>query len=266
MRPHPRRRRPLCCRQSDRAVSATLRSLLALFAVLALGGCELLGFTDPVVTPPPATDPSQQGGAPATPATLPTPGAADQEELPYERPDYPENAGRNPFAVDIATILPSSVASDEEQERPMEKLERFTLAQLELVSIVSETAVPLVMFIDPDGFGHIAKEGDRIGRQGGVITDIRDNEVDVQEGSVETSTPTSTRTLRLSDSELRSASSDEELSDAERQALERLMRSEEGREQLRGNLLRQIDQQGGLDPGGASGRAQNPGIAPPRAP
>lgn len=156
--------------------------------------------------------------------------------------------------------MPSVVAKVEE-ERPVEPLEQFTLSQLTLIGVISETAVPKAMFVDSDGFGHVVKEGDRIGRQGGIITDIRDNEVDIQEGGAEnTQAPSSVRTLRLSDTEIRNSSDDNELSDAERQALDRLMKSEEGREKLRANLREQLNRE---NTQGQNTQNTGAGIAPP---
>ena len=66
----------------------------------------------------------------------------------------------------------------------MEPLEQYELAQLTLVAIITGTPVPKAMFLDSTRFGHIAKEGDRIGKDGGRITDIRSNEVEVTINSV----------------------------------------------------------------------------------
>ncbi len=241
----------------------TSRAIWCLAALgLCLGtGCELLGLSDPG-TPPADPNPQQQPPRNTPPPNTPPaqPDAKAEEEKPYERPEYPENLGRNPFALDVETVMPSVVAKVEE-ERPVEPLEQFTLSQLTLIGVISETAVPKAMFVDSDGFGHVVKEGDRIGRQGGIITDIRDNEVDIQEGGAEnTQAPSSVRTLRLSDTEIRNSSDDNELSDAERQALDRLMKSEEGREKLRANLREQLNRE---NTQGQNTQNTGAGIAPP---
>lgn len=196
----------------------------------------------------------------STPPPVTVPEVAAEEDTPYERPEYPDNSGRNPFRIDVETVIPSVVVTVTE-ERPVEPLEQFGLSQLALIGVISETAVPKAMFIDPEGFGHVVKEGDRIGRQGGIITDIRDNEVDIQESAVEgNQAPSNIRTLRLSDTEIRPVSGEDELSDAERQALERLLKSEEGREKLRDNLREQIERESQQNQ--IQGNAVS-GVAPP---
>lgn len=229
---------------APRAASARRRHLLGGLCVLFIlgSGCEMFGLSDPEQPAPPANTTKRTPPATPPPVTIPEASAAE-EETPYERPEYPDNSGRNPFRIDVETVIPSVVVTVTE-ERPVEPLEQFGLSQLALVGVISETAVPKAMFIDPEGFGHVVKEGDRIGRQGGIITDIRDNEVDIQESAGEgNQAPANIRTLRLSDTEIRSVSGDDELSDAERQALERLLKSEEGRQKLRDNLREQIERE-----------------------
>lgn len=233
---------------------------LAMVAMTWGTGCEQLGLSDPD-TPPQQPNANTKKTPPKKKARKgETPPELKDEDETYERPEYPENLGRNPFAIDVETVLPSAVAKVEE-ERPVEPLEQFTLSQLTLIGVISETAVPKAMFVDSDGFGHMVKEGDRIGRQGGIITDIRDNEVDVQEGSPENSQASnSVRTLRLSDTEIRSNPADDELSEAERQALDRLMKSEEGRDKLRANLRDQLNRD---NAGSQNSQNTGAGIAPP---
>jgi hypothetical protein len=168
---------------------------------------------------------------------------------------------RNPFQPVPDVIAPVGVVVAEEK-RPLEPLEQYTLGQLSLIAVISETAVPKAMFIDPDGFGHVIKEGDRIGRAGGVITDIRDNEVDVQETSGEDENAKSTvRTIRLRDTEIRSDDEGgEDLSEAEREALERLMKTDEGRDALRASLR----ERAATEQSSGANTNTSQGIAPPR--
>lgn len=235
--------------------SSRVTILCALWLVTS--GCELLGLSDPDVPQAPPTTPT------APPVDTPppvTPAVTEEAEVPYERPRYPENTGRNPFQPVPEVVAPIGVAQVEES-RPIEELEKYSIAQLVLTGIISETAVPRAMFIDPDGFGHIVKEGDRIGRQGGIISDIRDNEVDIQESSSEEAAAKSiVQTIRLSETELAVPQDDDSLSDAEREALEQLLKSEGGRRQLRESLRNQIEREGrSADANQAAGG----GIAPP---
>jgi Tfp pilus assembly protein PilP len=236
---------------------------IALMSVLAgslsLTGCELLGLSDSPQQPGQPTNQPKQTPPPKKKKEAPKEEAKEEGE--YQRPDYPENLRRNPFQPVPDVIAPVGVAVTVEK-RPVEPLEQYSIGQLELVAVISETAVPKAMFIDPDGFGHVIKEGDRIGRSGGIITDIRDNEVDVQETSGEDeNAQSSVRVIRLRDFEIRSDEGDgEELSEAEREALERLMKTDEGRDALRASLR----ERAATEQSSNANTNTSQGIAPPR--
>lgn len=196
----------------------------------------------------------------------PAPAAKDDAASPYSRPDYPDNNRRNPFLPPMDTILPaissgSLTSSGTGVGEKKEPLERFPLNQLSLIGIISEVAVPKAMFVDPDGFGHMVKKGDKVGDQKGRIVDIRDNEVEIVEvsGSSEDLVSKRVRTVRLRSTELKSESSDD-LSEAERKALERLMKSEEGQKLLR-RSLKQSNAGGGQRP---PAPRTGGGVVPPR--
>lgn len=210
------------------------RGLLAMLALLALtaGGCEFLGLDDPTPsanTPPPQvapTPPPQEVEEPVVVAA----------EVDYERPDYPGQIRRNPFLPDMGIVSPASTVTRGDL-RPREPLEEYSITQLSLVAIISETTVPKAMFIDPKGFGHLVKEGDRLGLNGGVVSDIRDNEVEVREVSEGLMTETRMTTLKLRSDQLNQRD-DESLSDEEREALRRLLDSEQGRKAARESLAK----------------------------
>lgn len=155
---------------------------------------------------------------------------AQQREPEYERPEYPGNTRRNPFLPNPEVMQPRQQVADGDL-RPLEPLEQYALGALDLVAIISETAVPKAMFVDPEGFGHVVKEGDRIGRNGGQITDIRDNEVEVRETTNEDESQTELKTVELRTRELQ-VRDDSGLSDAEREALRKLLETDEGRRAL----------------------------------
>ncbi len=149
----------------------------------------------------------------------------DFEELEdYVRPDYPVR--RNPFQPDVDVLGASEEEASAEEMRPQEPLEQFAISSLNLVTIISETTVPKAMFVDPTGHGHFAKEGDRIGRNNGIIRAIRQNEVEIREGDERGSVVT----VRMRERELRTE--DEGLTEEERAALRRLLGTDEGRELL----------------------------------
>lgn len=195
-------------------------------AVITGTGCEFLGLSEN--PQPPAETTTQEEVAP-TPPPAPKPVAKKQEE-DYQRPEYPNNTRRNPFQPDLEVIKPPEVGDPGQEER-LDPLERFALSELELVAIISEVAVPKAMFIDPEGFGHVLKEGDRIGQNSGVLSDIRDNEVEVTETTGEDGGQTRLRMMKLRTAEL-TAGNDSALSDEERAALEKLLETEEGRKAL----------------------------------
>lgn len=251
-------------RRTARLVSTALLCSLA----FGVSGCEMLGLSSdtgqPATTPQPKKKPAKKkADKKKADDKKGEDKKADVSAEEYERPEYPENMRRNPFAPDPDVLAPVGVAVVEET-RKFEPLEKYSISQLELVAIISEVAVPKAMFIDPDGFGHLIKEGDRIGRQGGTVKDIRDNEVDVLETTGEDeNAQSSVRTIRLTDTEIRQTEeSSEELSDAERQALDQLLRDPEARKELRSSLRERALE------AGASEREQrrktnSSGIAPP---
>ncbi len=227
------------------------RWVAALLVVFSLGaaGCGLLGLdgsSGQHKGPPPGAHKQA-----ATPPPAPKPKATAQEE--YERPDYPDNVRRNPFLPDLDVLQPKhDIAKGD--VRPLEPLEQYELGQLQLVAIISEVAVPKAMFLDPKGFGHVVKEGDRIGQNGGTITDIRDNEVEVREVTDEEETQTRLTTVKLRTKELETKE-DHGLTDQEREALKKLLASQKGRQALQKTLG-----QAGA-PTGADGES---GVLPPK--
>lgn len=227
--------------------------LLALLVVFGLtaSGCEFLGLD--------GTDSESSEGAEraSAPALKPPPIAAEEvlEEsvsAEYERPTYPDQIRRNPFLPELEVIRPArSVTSSE--VRPKDPLEQYSLAQLNLVAIISSVAVPKAMFLDPSGFGHVVKKGDRVGLAGGIVSDIRDNEVEVREVSEELDSETRLTTLKLRSDQLRD-DDDESLSEEEREALRRLLESEQGRRAIQESLDSQA-----TDAPQNAGTAANPG-------
>lgn len=159
----------------------------------------------------------------------------------YSRPSY---AGqRNPFRPDVDVLGLDEEDDQIDEVRPTEPLERYAIDSLELVTIISQTAVPRAMFVDPTGMGHFAIEGDRIGDAGGVIRDIRSNEVVIEDGD-----GAATTTVELQERRIETQD-DDELTEEERRALERLLGTEEGREAL-GEQMDETDR-------------RFPGLAPP---
>ncbi len=222
--------------------------ILAGALTLSLGGCGLFDDAPPVQGPPPTKVENQE--ATVQPEAELTTIAVSGE---YQRPEYPGRR-RNPFQPDPDVFQPAQTAIVGEV-RPLEPLEGFSLNQLTLVALISETSIPMAMFVDNDGLGHVVKEGDRIGRNGGVIVSIRQNEVEVREGSEDAEQfGGSVTTLRLRDLELATGDG-EGLSEQDRITLERLLQSEQGRQAI--EELRGGEQQ-------SAGESPLPGVSPSR--
>ena len=135
---------------------------------LIVTGCDL--FEDA-----PTTQPAQEPAETKTQVQKTAPAkAAGEGVLEYKRPEFPQGR-RDPFVFEP----PPATVADEQEDYRKGPLEHFEVARLKLIAIVTGTAVPKAMFVDDTGFGHLAKEGDRIGRGGGKITAIRDNEVEI---------------------------------------------------------------------------------------
>lgn len=178
-------------------------ALLVLSAGLLLGamGCE-----EDAVAPPPPTTPEPK----AKPAAKPKKVVENTDDKAYKRPEFLGEKRRDPFLFEPPKV---QEGNDLGGDRPLEPLEFYGVQELRLVAIVTGTSVPKAMFTDPSGHGHMAKEGDRIGRDGGRIAEIRNNEVEVttsqentleqaeDNGTEESEKPT-TIVIRLSDTEL----------------------------------------------------------------
>lgn len=146
----------------------------------------------------------------------------------YTRPVY--DGRRNPFRPDDDLVDVDDDAEDEiDDTGPTDPLEQYDLDSLELVTIVSQKAVPRAMFVAPGGMGHFATEGDNIGRDGGIIEDIRSNEVDIREGAGEAA---ATITVELREREIRQPTAEDELTEEERRALQELLDERDEEEAL----------------------------------
>jgi Tfp pilus assembly protein PilP len=221
---------------SARWATVLLVSFLLVALLSGTAGCEFLGLDGSGDPSAQNTDQQADNQADKSADTDPQAEAASQQEeqAEYERPEYPNQVRRNPFLPDLEVVRPKKQVTEGEVGA-LGPLEEYGLGELELVVIISEVAVPKAMFLDPESFGHVVKEGDRVGQNGGTITDIRDNEVEVREVSDEEDTQTRITTIELSNDELK-VRRDEGLSEDERRAIEKLLQSEEGRKAAQKSL------------------------------
>lgn len=228
---------------------------------MSFSGCELLGLAADLPTAPP----KKQAVIPKKKTVVPVATKAISKN--YKRPEYANNSRRNPFQPNPEIITPVAKAATE--ERSKQPLEQFALSELQLVAIISSVTVPKAMFVDPSGFGNVLKEGERIGRNAGVISDIRDNEVDIREGGGEDG-QSRVVTMKLRDVEL-NVSNENDLSEDERTALKKLLESEEGRKALQRTFDEATLGATSVDKNKTTPAASKPadsrfqGIRPPRA-
>ncbi|MFB6263893.1 MAG: pilus assembly protein PilP, partial [Bradymonadaceae bacterium] len=145
-----------------------------------------------------------------------------------------DEEGRNPFEPKIQLDRQQREQSkDEKKKETIENpLERYTLKQLRLAGIISGVPVPKGLFIDPEGVGHLVKEGDRIGKEGGKVDDVRPDEVVVRIPAGETDEKVRTRTVELAKSELPTKRR-QGLTEKQREMLKKLRRSRQGRRALK---------------------------------
>ena len=81
---------------------------------------------------------------------------------------------RDPF-------LPLETSGASGVMQPTYPLQSFDLDQLKLVGIIWDVRSPKAMLMDPTGKGYIVKSGERIGRNNGRISRIRENELIIVE-------------------------------------------------------------------------------------
>ena len=183
-----------------------------------------------------------------------------------------KKARRNPFASDLEQTEEDDEQSDEPETKMRNRgpLEQHPYKKYRLSAIISQVAVPKAMFIAPDQKGHVVREGDKLGKEGGVIKDVRDNAVVLEippEG--ENGSPRSA-TIKLRQVAL--PTEDEgELNEEEKETLRRLLKSKEGREAVResyqkaapGAAASEKNRQQGESTSRSESDDRFPGLAPP---
>lgn len=175
-----------------------------------------------------------------------------------------QNRRRNPFAA--ATEFRGETEDETEDETESTgqtgPLRRYSYEKYRLSGLISETAIPKALFIAPDQVGHLVKKGDRIGKEGGVVQDIRDNAVELELPPQGEEGRSRTVTMELRDSELPEEQQQEGLSEQEQDALQDLLESEKGREEIRERFQQDSSsgRSGGSDDGGSDGFQ---GLEPP---
>ncbi len=221
----------------ENAATHTGRRWFATVMVLALVVPLLWGCPDGVDAPPPT-----RVEAPQLELNV---SAEDVRTLRDSREDYsrPEpEFPRNPFRPDLSVLgidFEDEVV-DDDAERRQDPLTRYPLGAYELVAVISETATPRAMFIDPSGDGHFALVGMELGtpETGGRVSSIRSGdlenpaEVDVDRGDA------GVETVALSEVRLRPPTDEDTLAEETRAVLEMLGVPPEEQEELGRELQR----------------------------
>lgn len=132
--------------------------------VLLFAGCGSPPSASKTLAKPAIAKPVAKASEPEHPA-------APAEEV-YA---YSAIGKRDPFRSPLDDLI---VQSQTDSQCPLCKWE---LDQLRLVAVVTGTGNPVAMVEDPDGVGHVVRQGTQVGRRNGKVTTIRRDEVVVAE-------------------------------------------------------------------------------------
>lgn len=119
--------------------------------------------------PPPRAAPK------AIPKTTKTAAAEPVAAAPEEQYTYSAIGKRDPFRSPLDDLI---IQGQSDSQCPLCKWE---IDQLRLVAVVTGTGNPVAMVEDPDGVGHVIRQGTQVGRRNGKVTTIRRDEVVVAE-------------------------------------------------------------------------------------
>jgi Tfp pilus assembly protein PilP len=101
--------------------------------------------------------------------------------------DTPLPSVKNPFWSNLDRYMPQVempviVENDDEMvETEIKPIEKFPPEDYKLIMIISGTAVPKAIMVDPDGGRHVVRKENRVGNRNGVIDEITEFEVIVKE-------------------------------------------------------------------------------------
>ncbi len=126
--------------------------------------------------PPPSRRPAAHSAAPVgskvPEATAPSPAVQAEPEFVYS-----PLGKRDPFRSPLDDLI---VVRNSEGHCP---LCRWTLDQLKLVAVITGTGSPMAMVEDPNGVGHVVRQGTAMGRLGGRVSVIERDRMVVTEKS-----------------------------------------------------------------------------------
>ena len=141
-------------------MALTLRTAMASATLLALAACS----PDKVIN---TMNQGPQPTATATAAAAPDAGVANL--APIGKMDFAENdfvesdRNRDPFRSYVSTFAGEASKHVAKNQRAV-VLEQYSIDELKLVAIVTGSAYPRAMVVDPNGKGWVIKRGDFVGR------------------------------------------------------------------------------------------------------
>ena len=145
--------------------------IIVLFLLVAgLSGCS-----DEPASQPATAKPKAVAKAPVKKA--PVVAAKDEQATKEEKFVYQSEGRRDPFLPLTAIRKPVGPASTE----PQTPLQQYDLDQYRLIGVIVGLESPRAMVVAPDGKSYILKKGVKIGKNNGVVLDISNEVIQVEE-------------------------------------------------------------------------------------
>jgi type IV pilus assembly protein PilP len=144
-----------------------------LFIMAILYGCE--GGSASAPAPKEAAPTKIAAPKPINPAPAAATEAA--EEAAPAKFTYEAKGRRDPFAPLLTIKNPIVPESDE----PLTPLQHFDLSQFRLIGVITGKGAPLAMIVAPDGKSYILKKGVKLGKNNGIVIEVRREAVLVEE-------------------------------------------------------------------------------------
>jgi type IV pilus assembly protein PilP len=161
-----------------------MRLIFWLFLFIVLSGCGKVSpnLGEKLVQAPPAQKAPQQQTAPP-PVVVEKPQAALLKPFFTQFLKRPLEAKVDPFRSNLAHFAPHVEIEEEKTEEQEQKtpLEYYDVSQYKLVLIMSGTAQPKAMVIDPRGKSYVLQVGTKIGTRDGKVVSITSTEVRIEE-------------------------------------------------------------------------------------
>jgi len=156
---------------------------LSLFFVVSACGKLSPNVGEKLVQAPPARPQPPPQQAVTAPAVVEKPQAALIKPFFAQFLKRPLEAKVDPFRSNLAHFAPHIEIEEEKAEEREQKtpLEYYDVSQYKLVLIMSGTAQPKAMVIDPRGKSYVLQVGTKIGTRDGKVVSITTTEVRIEE-------------------------------------------------------------------------------------